>query len=249
MVCLFAPTGVIAAPSRYGLENPEAIAHADAAAAAANVEDYDNAIRHLKAAYAIEPLPVLLYAWAQSERLAGNYRAAVSLYEEFLEQNPEGDIANRARVNLLDARSKAQEQGPDPDPSDGTTDETEDDPVQEPPPPPDDEPGPSPLRDEKLAPALLGTGAVIAIVGGVLLGLGRSRVSNSPSAATEDAYFSEIDVGRNLYYAGAATLGAGGLIMVGGAIRYAIVAKRGKAPRASAVVTPHGFGLSLAGRF
>ena len=250
VVCLLTPSGAIAAPSRYGLEDPEAIAHADAAAAAGNVGDYDKAIDHLKAAYAIEPLPVLLYAWAQAERLAGNYHAAVALYEEFLEQNPDGEIAKQARVNLLDARTKALEQGPpettpeqDPDPEPVTEPGEEE--------PSDDEPTESPLEGEKLAPALLGVGAVIAITGGALMGVGAARVSDSPSAATEDAYFAEIDVGRNIYYGGAALLGAGGLIIVGGAIRYAVVAKRGKAPKstAAAVVTPRMVGLSWSGRF
>lgn len=246
-VCLCAPGSAAAAPS--GLEDPDAVAHADAAAEAARAEDYSAAIRHLKAAYAIEQEPLLLYAWAQAERLSGNYRASISLYEAFLEQHPDGEIANKARVNLLDARSKVREELDEVPPAEPIT---EDDDDQTPPPGGDtEEDEGSPLQGEKLAPILLGVGAVVTITGGVLLGIGRSRHGSADTQPTEQAYFDELDASRNIYYAGAATLGAGGLIMLGGAIRYIIVAKRGTPPtsNASAMVTPRGFGLSYSGRF
>ncbi len=246
-VCLCLPASAAAAPT--GLQDPDAIAHADAAAEAARAEDYASAIRHLKAAYAIEQEPLLLYAWAQAERLSGNYRASISLYEAFLEQHPEGESANKARVNLLDARSKVRQDAEDVTPPESIPGDGDQD-GDETPPAGDDEKA-SPVKGEKLAPILLGVGAVVTITGGVLMGIGRSRHSGAGSQPTEQAYFSELDVSRNVYYAGAATLGAGGLIMIGGAIRYIIVAKRGKTPKstASAVVTPRGFGLSFSGRF
>jgi tetratricopeptide (TPR) repeat protein len=250
--CLCIPASALAAPQ--GLKDPDAIAHADAAAEAAAAEDYDTAIRHLKAAYAIEQEPLLLYAWAQAERLSGNYRASISLYQAFLEQHPDGEIANKARVNLLDARSKVREEAENSTPAESSPEDETDDEQDTPPPPDEDEDEdetPSPLKGEKLAPALLGIGAAVTITGGVLMGLGRSRVANADSQPTEEAYFTELDASRNLYYAGAATLGAGGLIMIGGAIRYILVAKRGKTPKstASTMVIPRGFGLTFSGRF
>ena len=255
VACLLSPGSALSAPSQHGLKDPEAVAHADAAAAAGNIGDYDSAIEHLKAAYAIEPLPVLLYAWAQAERLAGNYHAAVALYEEFLEQQPDGEVAKQARVNLLDARTKALEQQPPeitPDEaSDPRTEVAGPGESTEPEPEDEAETPVSPLAGEKLAPALLGVGAAVAITGGVLMGLGSGQVSGSPDAATEDAYFAEIDMGRNIFYGGAAVLGAGGLILIGGAIRYVVVAKRGRAPKstATAVVGPGTVGLRWSGRF
>lgn len=260
-VCLCVPTTAFAAPSRFGLENPEASAHADAAAAAANVKDYDTALRHLKAAYAIEPNPVLLYAWAQAERLAGHYRASIPLYEEFLEQNPDSEIANKALANLMESRARAEEMQPlpDPVPTEVAGEDPEDtDPEgashREPPDPDDDadDVAAAPtLKDEKLAPILLGIGAAVAITGGVVLGVGRSRVASSPDAPTEDAYFEELEGARPMYYGGLGVLGAGALLMVGGAVRYIVVAKRGKKPKtsASAMVMPTGIGLSWSGRF
>ncbi|MCR9159853.1 MAG: hypothetical protein ACE37F_05850 [Nannocystaceae bacterium] len=249
-LCL--PAAAVAAPQ--GLQDPDAIAHADAAAEAAAAKDYAAAIRHLKAAYAIEQEPLLLYAWAQAERLSGNYRASIPLYEAFLEQHPEGEVANKARVNLLDARSKALEARSNDAPPEPT--EVDDDDEQTASPDEDaseneNDGDASALRGEKLAPVLLGVGAAVTIAGGVLMGLGRSRHNGADSQPTEQAYFEELDSSRTLYYAGAATLGVGGLILVGGAVRYILVAKRGKTPKtnASAMVTPRGFGLSLSGRF
>lgn len=248
MVGVGTPIQATAAPSRYGLENAEAASHADAAAQAAARKEYDTAINHLKAAYAIEPKPSLLYAWAQCERLAGNYRAAISLYEAFLEQNPDGDVANQARTNLIDARAKALEKRPEADPP---KDETADEADPPPPPPETDTPGKSPVAGEWLAPTLLGVGAAVAVTGGVLMGIASGRVSDSANAPTEQGYFNELDGGRNLYYGGAATLGAGGLIIVGGVIRYVLVARKGRRSntQTSAMVTPRGFGLTLSGRF
>lgn len=252
VVSLAAPaTAVAAAPARHGVTDPEALAHLDAAESAFQVGDYDKATVHFKAAYAAEQRPELLYAWAQVERLAGNYRVAAGLYEAFLEQAPESGSAGKARAHMIEMRALA---GDDPEPADPLPDDTEP-PVEDPEPDPNDEDETaSPLKGEWLAPTLLGAGAAIAIAGGVVLVLGRGRVADSRGAPTEQAYFSEIDAGRQIYYAGAATLGAGGLIMVGGAIRYALVARgktkpKPKKTQASAVVTRTGFGLSLSGRF
>ncbi len=244
-------TAVAAAPGRAGVTDREALAHADAAESAFRVGDYAKAAVHFKAAYAIEQRPELLYAWAQVERLAGNHRVAAGLYEAFLEQAPDSGSAGEARAHMIEMRALM---GDDPEPVDTLpvdTEPTEQDPEQDP--EDDEEPG-SPLQGEWLAPTLLGVGAAVAIAGGVVMILGRNRVSESRTAPTEQAYFAEIDTGRQIYYAGAGTLGAGGLIMVGGAIRYALVARRGGKPtekktQAAAVVTRTGFGLSLSGRF
>lgn len=258
VVSLAAPvTAAAAAPGRHGATEPEALAHLDAAESAFQAGDYDTATVHFKAAYAAEQRPEILYAWAQVERIAGNYRVAAGLYEAFFEQAPESRSAGQARAHAIEMRALA---GGEPDPSEQDPDDTEEDPDDTEQDPGDteqdlgdDEPG-SPLKGEWIAPALLGAGAAIAIAGGVIMVLGRNRVAASSTTPTEQAYFSEISAGRQVYYAGAATLGAGGLIMVGGAIRYALVARSGAKPKpkktqAAAVVTRTGFGLSLSGRF
>jgi|GEM_PF-2477770 len=253
---LMASTPASAAPGRHGVTDPKALAHVEAATSAWQIGDYETAATHLKSAYAIEQRPELLYAWATVERHAGHHKVAAGLYEAYVEQEPNSPSAGEARAHIVELRALAGEPIPPPEivkPSedDGTTDEST------PPPPPDtdDDAAPSPLKGEKLAPALIGAGAAVAIAGGVLMGVAQARVTDSANAPTEDAYFSELDAGRSLYYGGAATLGVGGLIVLGGVIRYAVVARRAKSSRtepstdASAMVMPRGFGLTLSGRF
>ena len=106
VVVMATPAIARAAPNRFGLENPSAIRHAESAAKAAERDDYESAIRELKTAYSIEPTPNLLYAWAQSERLGGHCNRAIKLYEDFLQTSPPEQLANQARVNLLDCRAE-----------------------------------------------------------------------------------------------------------------------------------------------
>ncbi len=253
VLSLMAPGTALAGP--HGLEDPEAISLVETAATNYKAGNFEEASRLFKAAYAIEPRVQLLYAWALAEENAENYLAAASLYEEFLKQSPpDTNAAKAARANLLNCRARALEQGFDPDAPPPESDPTPSDPPEEtlPPPPPatDDEPT-SPLKGEWLAPTLLGIGAAATIAGGVVMGLGRTRVTESANAPTEDGYYVELEGGRTVYYAGVATLAAGGLLMVGGAVRYVVVARRGRKPKtqASAVVTPYGFGLSWMGSF
>ncbi len=250
---LASPAMAAAEPRREGLENPAAAAHFDAASEAFDAEDYDQASAHLKAAYALEPDPKLLYAWGLAEESGGHYRAAMSLYEEFLEQAPNSAVAGKARANLLNCRARALELGEDPDARPGSETPPDDPVVDETPPAPtpEKERPARPLEGEWIAPTLLGVGAALAVAGGVVMGVGRARASDSANAPTEDAYFTELDGARPVYYGGVGTLAAGGLLVAGGAIRYIIVARRGAEPKteASAVVSPHGFGLSFRGRF
>ncbi len=246
-----------AAPSnRFGLEDKNAVRHAEAAARAAQNDDYETAIRELKSAYSLEPRPILLYAWAQAERLGGHCNRAIKLYQDFLSTEPEQALANQARVNLLDCKAETGGGAVPPAP------DTDDDPPDDDDPPqaaaeqgedPIDGPADdtSALRKERLAPILLGVGAAALIGGGVALGLGRARVANSNDSTTEMQYFDEVDGGRRTYIAGAVVMGVGGALLVGGALRYVLVVRRARQARTtpSAMVGPRGFSLSLETRF
>lgn len=50
--------------------------------------EYERAIDHFRAAYALVPAPILLYDIAQAERLSGHCQAAVNGYRRFLETKP-----------------------------------------------------------------------------------------------------------------------------------------------------------------
>ncbi|PRQ08903.1 tetratricopeptide repeat protein [Enhygromyxa salina] len=58
--------------------------HYDAAAELYAREDYAGAASEFAVAYALAPRVDTLFAWAQAERLAGNYEEALELYERLL---------------------------------------------------------------------------------------------------------------------------------------------------------------------
>jgi tetratricopeptide (TPR) repeat protein len=64
-------------------ERVEARAHFKQGLAAFDSHDYRQASAHFSAAYKIEPLPDLLWSWAQAERFAGNYESAIDIYRKF----------------------------------------------------------------------------------------------------------------------------------------------------------------------
>ena len=59
--------------------------------------DFDKAIEEFRAAYALHPLPELLFNIAQSHRLAGRCRQAVLAYESYLRKDPEGNRSKDAK--------------------------------------------------------------------------------------------------------------------------------------------------------
>ncbi|MCR9162795.1 MAG: tetratricopeptide repeat protein [Nannocystaceae bacterium] len=82
------------------LQTPEAQAAFGEAEQAFAAKDFDKAAEALARVYAIEPLPHLLYARAQAERLAGRCEAANPLYIEYLDTRPSPESAALVRWNL-----------------------------------------------------------------------------------------------------------------------------------------------------
>jgi len=64
-----------------------------------SAKDYEAAIDELSRAYDLEPHPVFLYTWAQAERLSGDCPSAVTLYQRFLDTDPDESQAAAAASN------------------------------------------------------------------------------------------------------------------------------------------------------
>lgn len=243
---LAASLPVRAAPAEGGiLQNPDAIEHFDRATAAFNRDDYEAAASELKAAYAIEPNPLVLYAWAQALRLSGDCDKAVPMYRRFLTMNPTDEERSLAETNLLDCGVPIEE--PTPPPPDTTGDPT--DPGETgttPPTPQPDEP--KPWYKDWLAPTLAGVGLGAVGGGAALVALGRGQNDDSGGAINEDASNAEHDEARRKNAAGWVLVGVGGALVVGGAIRYALLAtsgKRSKKPKKAAVAPMVGEALGI----
>ncbi|MBL4686050.1 MAG: hypothetical protein JKY37_15760 [Nannocystaceae bacterium] len=91
------------------LSDPEAQAKLGEAREAFERADYGAAALAIEAAYLIEPVPGLLYPWAQAERQAGQCESAIDLYRRFIETNPEPELAEAARGNIGRCESELED--------------------------------------------------------------------------------------------------------------------------------------------
>ena len=270
----------IVAPPKL-LSDPDAQAKFEEAQTAFQNSDYRAAADAIKAAYEIEPLPALLYPWAQAEREAGNCQEAVGLYQRAIDAGVSDEIADAARVNIERCNEILDEQelvvvDDEEDLEDETAEdetaedeaieeelfgeEEEEEPEPEPEPEPVVEKPPQTTTDEQPKAKKWyadPTGGVLTGLGlaGVGAGVGLLVVANSraKTAADEDLnsdYLDMRDSATKLRNGGAAALAIGSTLLLGGIIRYAVVAKKNKAATASVFVGPRGMaGVSISGRF
>ncbi len=240
-VAVAAPTGV--------LSNPRARAHFERAQSHFDQQDYAAAIPELKAAYALEPNPMLLYAWGQAERLAGSCPRAVELYRRYLETDPPPKQRQLTEANLLDCEAEV----PSPSPAEeAAPPSAEPEPTPEPEPAVSDEPSRRWFADP-WGGVLSGVGVAGAVAGVALLGVSRREAREAEATMIEGDHIDKRERAERLDIAGAVVLGGSALLVLGGMIRYAVVAKRGRsgpqtaARRRRVVWTLSGAGLE--GRF
>jgi tetratricopeptide (TPR) repeat protein len=249
VLALPVPAHAVEPAASAGLQDPEAIEHFKRAQAHFNAEAYAKAVPELKAAYAIESNPMLLYAWAQAERLSGNCKKAVPLYERFLDTGPDDRQRRLAETNILDCSAV---EDAEPGPSEDTAGDGGAVPDDDQPPDDDGEDEIKPAFRDWLGATFLSLGVATGVVGGVLLGVGRQEVADSPGASSEDAYFDAVAAGRTKHTAGIALLSVSGALVLAAIVRYAVLAgknrKRRKA-QTSLLVPERGFGLGLRVRF
>jgi tetratricopeptide (TPR) repeat protein len=180
-------------------------------------------------AHATDPRPEYLYRWAQAERRAGNCPVAAQLYRRYLGHDLPPENAEAARKNL--ARCGYTEPGPAETALDTAGEGSAADPpvaVDEPPPPTP----PQWWRDP------LGTSFVVVggalVVTGIGLGIGSARQLRLARAATvEDDYIRHAGRLQPMRIAAIVTGSIGAALLVGGIVRWALVA-RGKTAHARA---------------
>lgn len=218
--------------------------------------NFGDAAKLIEKAYLIEPVPELLFPWAQAEREQGNCRAAVDLYGRMLEEIPEGRMADSARSNI----ELCNEEMP---PEEEAVALVEDDPLEdeyveesEPEPEPvpvtntDKQPKAKQWYKDPAGGVLTGFGVVGVGVGAALLIVATGNANGAPDAASLDDYNSQSDSALTQRNAGAGVLSVGGALLVAGVIRYVLVAKKNKASATASVWTaPGSGGLVLSGRF
>jgi len=183
------------------------------------------AIDAFRDGYQREPHPDFLYALAQAQRMSGDCASAIATYRAFLRTDPSERQAAPARANLARcdaelARERAASAPPLPSP-----------PVERatPPAPPVDQP-PRWWRDPA-GGALVGVGLALVGAGGALWGVGESDVAAinaAPTYADRMRLLGGADRAEALRTAGVITVAAGGVALLGGAIRWGVVARRAR---------------------
>ncbi|MCA9651376.1 MAG: hypothetical protein H6712_10385 [Myxococcales bacterium] len=256
MIALFPLLLALAGPGQL-LSNPEAQAKLREAQEAFQNEDFDAAAAAVEAAYIIEPKPMLLYPWAQAERSRGNCEAAVELYQRFLDSDPPDEMAGVAIENrdLCQAELDAEQEVIEDD--DGSVvDEVlaEEDP--EPSPAPvtnDNQPKAKAWYKDPVGGVLVGVGVAGVGAGVGLLAVASSRAKGASEMDTHSEYMDARDGATTLRNGGAIALSIGSALVVGGVVRYLLVAKKGNkdatAWRLSPELGPRWTGVSIGRRF
>jgi len=239
------------APS--GVTNERALEHLARAQEAFNREDYAAAIPELKSAYALDPDPTLLYAWAQAERFNGDCKRALELYRRYLDTDPPAKQRNLAEANVVDCEAEVGPAAVAGDtPADTGTEVTDPEPEATAPEASTDGPEPKPWFKDWLAPTLAGAGVAAAGTGVAFVILGVQQGEEAPSAVTEMDYLDADDGARTKHTAGWVLVGIGGALIVAGGIRYALLAtgpRKSKAKTEQARLRPRFGGTGIAFRF
>jgi len=225
LVSLLLSLALAAPPSADAPEIPAEITDADArehfsaGMTAWLAEDHATAQRELEAAYASQPVPLLLYSLGQLARLQGDCERAREHFLAYLATDPPPRAAEDTRVNL--ERCKTAEVEPA---------------VVEPPPPKpvavDDPPvvaEPRRARPDALGLGLTIGGAVLAVTGAALLGTAFARQRSAEDESGVDAFERGVRGANAQYWSGVALMSAGGAILIGGVVRLAITSRRARA--------------------
>ncbi|MCH9684875.1 MAG: hypothetical protein K0V04_25795, partial [Deltaproteobacteria bacterium] len=231
---------------------PPAASEADAEAGVAAFAEgrYDDAARILERAYAAEPRPDLLFAWAQAERYAERCSAAVPLFRQFLDLEPTQAIEDKAREAI-------EACGEDPDAVPAPPPEPEE--VRGPQPPP--EVGPKPEPDPPVAPvapepeprpvaldpwghALVWSGVAVAGVGAGLLGEAHLRRVAARDATDEQMYRADLDGAPILSRTGIGLVVGGGALLVAGIVRFSVLVARRRRSADTLAAVRRGAGLT-----
>ena len=248
VITLILSTLTVSAPA--GAIDPEAKEHLERGLAGYTAKDYAGAIKDLRLAYALDPRPEILFAWAQAERLYGRCSQASKLYDRFLKSKPSAQQAAAARTGI--ERCEGQPDTTPADPED--VEQPAPQPAQEqpeqpaaaaaaPPPPPPTRP-----RVDAVGISLLGVGVALGAVGGGLLGAGESKAKELGDVATYDEYADGSGPVRTLRIAGGVLAGIGGALIVGGIVKL-LVHRRHDRRDVAFWTDPRGAGVLVRLRF
>jgi hypothetical protein len=210
--------------------------------------DYAQAVAAWEASYALVPAPLLLFNLGNAHRLNGDCPTAVSYYDRYLADDPNGP----KRAEAEEAKRRCAEAAPAATPAAPAAEA----PAARPPAP---RPEPTPAPEGGMEPLRVG-GLVTAGVGlalvatGVVFALQASAAANdveSPdcSPCNWDLYRGVEDRGRQRALLSKITIGAGAAAVVGGGILWFLAPRRAAESGVQAALLPGGAQLGWSASF
>jgi hypothetical protein len=222
---------------------------------------YTQAVAEFEAAYALDPLPELLFNIGQALRLAGRKQDALDRFKQYLEVQPNGRGADEARqhVATLTRELEAEKPAPAADPVPAPAADPVPAPAADPAPAP--APAPAPLaapvaRDDQPRPGgtlrlvgIITAGAGLVGIGvGVKFGLDASKTDDDLSGHTGPWTTEEMEAvkaGESAEKKQIIFTAVGAGLVVTGGVLYYLGYRAGVAP----VVSASSAGLVVAGSF
>lgn len=206
-------------------EDSEARRHYDRGLISYNLQRYTEALEHFQAAYELHPDPAFLFNIGQCQRLLGQRESAARSYRAYLSQLPDAPNREQARRFIAELSQPAAAPPPAPAPAPPAERVVL---ISVPP-----QPSPPPVADTaspwyRSAPGwgLVGSGVAVLAVGGALLGYGTTLQSQAGDARTVAERENDTNTSTNLRLSGGILLGVGGLLTIGGATVFGVVAAR-----------------------
>lgn len=201
-------------------EQDRAAELAEEARLAFEAQRYDDAVRLIDEAFALDPQRHYLYALAQAERMAGLCEDAIEHYRAFLAADPSDNAGQNARENIAECEDKLKqaEANPEPEPPPPV--------VVTPPPTPPPTVDRRPWHRDPAAGVLLGIGSAVLVGGVTMYAVAAARIQSPERAANFGDYEQRVDAARPVGFAGIGLASAGAILVIGAIVRYAVVRKR-----------------------
>lgn len=240
----------LASPAAAAPKGAKAKAEFNRGVAAYQKQDYAAASEALAASFKLEADAETLFAWAQSERLLEHCDQAIELFGKLLgfSMPDENKQAVQTKIDECKAIIAAKQPKPEPPPAPEPAKPPEPVPVKPPEPPPAAS-GRSPWWKDPLGDGLVALGAVSLGAGGYFLVTARQAEQDAPKQTTDQAVTDKNDLAEKNGKLGVIAATAGGVLIVGGIVRYMT---RGGGKERTAVtgwLAPDGGGFAAVGRF
>lgn len=262
VLLIIALLGVTPALAQMQTMTPAAKLKLDRGMKLASERKFDEAIKELRAGYALSETREFLYALGQAERLRGDCKRALVHYNAFVDTDPPADQLSAAKVQIsrCEAEVAAAEPKPAPAPVAQPAPAPAPEPKAEPKPEPKvaavekpvvtvSAPAPKPWYTDAVGDVLLISGAVVAAGGATAFIAGNVAAQNSGTSLDNYAAAKGLSWAQPVGIIG---MGVGAAAVVGAIIRFATMNPSTPAPAATSLgfaPTATGGVLVLSGGF